>query len=293
MIYIEPFAGTTPVVQVINSARSTVDLNGYLLDDRKILNALRAAHARGVRVRVMIEGKPYGMSAYKVRAEATKIRATGATVKYAPPRFESQGHRWAFDHGKWVCTLHACEIGTANFSYAGFHDNREYLYVTQNAQAVQAANAVFNADWLNRSAPAIAHKILVVSPGSEQQLLQVINQPGPVAIETEEMGYAPAIMSALEAKGAQVRMILPSTLNREDKRNVNTLRRAGVQVRLMSRRPVYMHAKIIVGSHIAFIGSENFTDVSMMKNREMGVLVNGSDLQVLQNQFDKDWSAAG
>ena len=53
-----------------------------------------------------------------------------------------------------------------------------------------------------------------------------------------------------------------------------------------------MHAKMIVGNALAFVGSENFTQTSL-ENREMGVLLNGSDLAKLQAQFNRDWARAG
>jgi len=39
-----------------------------------------------------------------------------------------------------------------------------------------------------------------------------------------------------------------------------------------------MHTKMIVGDAMAFIGSENFAQISLQDNRETGLLLNGSDL---------------
>ncbi len=294
MLYIEPSAGIAPVLQVIRSARHQVNLNGYLVDDGPILRALAAAHARGVDVRVMIEGKPYGMKPWQVQNEARRIAATGAAVKYAPNRFESQGSHWRFDHGKWTCSLHECEIGSPNYTYAGFGHDRDYLVDTQNSEVVRAANAVFNAEWNKQYVPTRAHQVLVLSPGtSARQLLQVIGQPGTIDVESEELGPYRPILDALAAKGKDLRLILPASINREDQRDVNFLRQHGCQVRLLPKKPLYMHAKMIVGSRLAFIGSENFTQTSLEDNREMGILLNGGDIAKLQTQFNRDWKRAG
>lgn len=61
MLYSEPHAGAAPILQVIDLARHAVSVGVYYLSDRPILRALQAAHARGVNVRVIVEGKPYGM----------------------------------------------------------------------------------------------------------------------------------------------------------------------------------------------------------------------------------------
>ena len=293
MLYIEPHAGPAPIIQVIQSARHEIDAGVYYLSDRPILSALKAAEARGVDVRIIIEGKPYGMKPWQVRKEEKAIEATGAALKLAPYRFESHGDHYAFQHSKYLCNGHECEIGTANFDWSAFHRNREYLYVTSNPAVVRAANAVFHADWKNQRAPAFAHKVLVLSPRtSAAQLLQVIEQPGAIDVESEELGpYAP-ILDALAAKGHDLRMILPASINAEDRRDVEFLRSHGCHVRLMPKRPIYMHAKTIVGGQRAFIGSENFTPTSLEKNREMGLLLNGSDIGTLHAQFNRDWARA-
>lgn len=293
MLSIEPQAGPAPIIQVIHSSRRELDVGVYYLSDRKILRALAAAHRRGVDVRVIIEGKPYGMKPWQVRREERIIAATGAQWKVAPPRFTSHGNDYSFYHGKYCANGHEVEIGTANLDWSAFHRNREYVYVTRNTTVVQAVNAVFNADWHNRRAPAFAHRVLVLSPGtSAAQLLQVINQPGPIDVESEELGpYAP-ILDALAAKGRNLRMIRPASINREDRRDVAFLREHGCQVRLLSKKPLYMHAKMIAGKALAFIGSENFTQTSLEDNREMGLLLNGSDIGKLQAQFDRDWNRA-
>ncbi len=298
MLSIEPQAGPAPIIQVIHSSRRELDVGVYYLSDRKILRALAAAHRRGVDVRVIIEGKPYGMKPWQVRREERTIAATGARWKVAPPRFTSHGNDYSFFHCKYCANGHEVEIGTANFDWSAFHRNREYVDVTRNATVVQAVNAVFNADWTaaqggNQRAPAYAHRVLVLSPGtSAAQLLQVIDQPGPIDVESEELGpYAP-ILDALAAKGRNLRMILPASINSEDRRDVAFLREHGCRVRLLSKKPLYMHAKMIAGKVLAFIGSENFTQTSLENNREMGLLLNGSDIGKLQTQFDKDWARA-
>ena len=294
MLYIEPHAGPAPIIHVIDSAHHEISAGVYYLSDRPILNALRAAHARGVDVRIIVEGKPYGMKPWQIAKEERAIQATGASLKLAPYRFESHGDQYAFQHSKYLCNGHECEIGTANFDWSAFHRNREYLYVTRNPQVVKAANAVFNADWNGQRAPAFAHQVLVLSPGtSAAQLLQVINQPGPIDVESEELGpYAP-ILDALAAKGRDLRLILPASINGKDQRDVAFLRSHGCQVRLLPVKPVYMHAKMMVGHALAFIGSENFSSVSILDNREVGLLLNGSDLGKLQAQFDRDWQRTG
>ncbi|MBU2844170.1 phospholipase D-like domain-containing protein [Acidithiobacillus thiooxidans] len=292
-LYIEPHAGPAPIVQLIQSAHHEVSVGVYYLSDRPILRALKAARERGVDVRVIIEGKPYGMKPWQVKKEEREIEATGATLHLAPYRFTSHGDHYAFLHEKFVCSGYECEIGTANFDWSAFHHNREYLYVTKDPAVVKAANTVFNADWNNRRAPAWTHQVLVLSPGtSAAQILQVIDQPGPVEIESEEMGPYLPTLDAIARKGRLARVILPASINAQDKRGVAFLRSHGVQVRLMPVKPIYIHAKAVISRNEAFVGSENFSETSLESNREMGLLLNGRPISKLQAQFNRDWARA-
>ncbi len=290
-LFIEPNAGVSPILQVIQSARHGLNVGVYYMTDRPILRAIRAAKARGVEVRVIVEGKPYGMKSWQVRKEEREIKATGAVLHLAPYRFTSHGNHWAFYHAKYLASGHEAEIGNPNFAWSDFHSARNYLYVTKNPTVVKAVNAVFNADWNNQSAPAWAHKVLVLSPGtSAHQIIQVIDQPGRINIEDEEIGpYAPTL-DAIAAKGSLARVIMPANINVQDRKDAQFLVAHGVQVRLMPVKPVYLHAKLVLGKTTAYIGSENLTQTSLEVNREVGLLLNGSDIPKLQAQFNRDWA---
>lgn len=291
MLYIEPYAGSTPVTSIIDAARHTIVMNVYFLSSNAVLNAIAKANSRGVSVSVIIDGKPYGMSSSSVNTEIRKIRSTGAMLKVAPSRFESYGHHYAFDHAKYVCNGHKCEIGTANFDYSAFHRNREYLYVTKNTAVVAAARTVFNADWNNQRAGNFPRQKLVLSPYSSQTILQVLTQAGPVYIESEELGSDKEILNAIAHKGKNAWLIVPSSLSTKDKQNCNKLAAYGVHIAYMPNS-VYMHAKMITGNLFAFIGSENFSYTSLNKNREMGIILGGNSIQELHAQFHKDWAIA-
>ena len=293
MLYIEPNAGVAPIVQVIDQARHKVDLNVYYLSGRPILDALRAAHARGVVVRVILDGRPWHISPQKVQQEARAVVETGATLHWAPGRFEAGPGRFVYDHAKYVVTGNTAEIGTANFDWSAFHRNREYLDVTRNPNIVRAARDVFMADWTNQRAGNWPHRILVLSPGSTHKIVSVIDQPGTVEIETEEMGDDRAVLAALARKGNQAWVILPASISASDKRNASWLAAHGAHVRLMPVHPIYMHAKLICTPHEAFIGSENFSYSSLGAdgNREVGVILHKvSEVDRLQAQFRRDWS---
>ena len=124
-------------------------------------------------------------------------------------------------------------------------------------------------------------------------MISIIDQPGPVDIESEEMGNDRPILSAIAAKGHAARVILPASISAEDQRNVAHLEQHGVQVRLLPKSPIYMHAKAEIAGDEAFIGSENYSTSSLNENREMGLILRGREVAQLRTQFDQDWRLAG
>ena len=157
---------------------------------------------------------------------------------------------------------------------------------------VASARAVFEADWNGLAAGDGPRHHLVLSPGAQPSLLWLIRQPGPVDIETEELGNARDILEALAQRGASVRLILPDSISAANRRNAQGLAQHGVQIRLMPRRIAYMHAKIILTPQAAFLGSQNFSDTSLDRNREMGLLLAPGNAGALRSQFEKDWQMA-
>jgi phosphatidylserine/phosphatidylglycerophosphate/cardiolipin synthase-like enzyme len=289
MLYVEPQAGSAPVVQIIQSARRSVDLSAYFLGSTAVIRALGDAEKRGVRVKVMLDERPYHMNPGKVAETVEELKTRKIPFKWAPARFESGPGQHVFSHAKYVCNGRECEIGTANFDFSAFHGNREYLYVTRERQVVTAARDVFQADWRRTKAGAFPRQTLVLSPGSLPALLALLKQPGPLEVETEELGDVPGLLEALTAKGSGLWLILPANLSEADKKNAWKLAASGAHVRLLPTNPLYLHAKMIVGIRYGFVGSQNFSKASMESNREMGVVLSGAPLGILSRTFALDW----
>lgn len=293
LLAVEPHAGLRPLLGIVREARRRLDIEVYELTDTALLDAIRQAVRRGVRVRVILDRTPWGTPRWRIVREAERVRATGAALRWSPARFERFPGHVAFDHAKFLCTPHVCELGTANFGWDAFHRNREYLLVTRRPDVVAALCRVFRADWTGERAGTAAHRVLVLSPGTSQSaLLRVLRQPGPLDVESEELGAERAVLRALARRGRAVRLLLPANLSRADRRHARRLAARGVCVRLLPTHPLYLHAKMIVGPSLGFVGSENFTTTSLWRNREVGLLLRGPLLGRLRATFVQDWRRA-
>jgi phosphatidylserine/phosphatidylglycerophosphate/cardiolipin synthase-like enzyme len=288
MLYVEPEDGIRPVLDFIAKCEKSLSINCYLIDDPNVMTEIRKAVERKVRVRIMVDGKPYGGDGSK--GELDTLKGTGASVKIAPQRFEGKE---TFDHAKYMVSERFAEIGTANLTEAAFQKNREYIYETDHKKVVKSLQTIFNADWNSSEAGSLPRTDLVVSPGSEPVLSSFIRDHGKVFIETEEMGDDKAVLEVLKSKGSRLRIIVPETVSGGDLTNLMELEKHGVNVRYMPANKLYMHAKLIIAGNSFFIGSQNFSTSSLNHNREVGIIIKKRKyLKVVRRTFAKDWKAS-
>jgi phosphatidylserine/phosphatidylglycerophosphate/cardiolipin synthase-like enzyme len=59
-LIVEPQAGVTPYLTLVQQAEHSIDVNSYLLTDRDLVSALVRKARSGVDVRVIVAGNPYG-----------------------------------------------------------------------------------------------------------------------------------------------------------------------------------------------------------------------------------------
>ena len=282
-LFIEPRDGSQPIVQIINQAHRSIDLNVYILTDKPVLAAIKKAADRGVDVRIILDRFPRGLGLWQVVDEYKRISRMGIDVHGTPQRF-------AYDRADYVCNVSACAIGTADYTASGFNKNREYIIRFSSPALVKAARDVFTADWQNKPAGMGPRRYLILSPGSAWDMTRLINQPGIVDMEQDDIGKTPLVMRAMERKGHAIRLILPLNAKIHDGYQIKVLQHAGVQVRYMSG--LYMHAKMIAGKDQGYIGSINITQTSIYHNREVGMTFGGKILSQVRQQFDHDWSTA-
>lgn len=288
MIYIEPDDGIRPVLDFIGRSEKSLSINCYLIDDPNVMTEIRKAVERKVKVRIIVDGKPYGGDGSK--GELDGLKATGASVKIAPQRFEGKA---TFDHAKYMVSEKTAEIGTANLTEAAFQKNREYIYETDHRKVVKSLQTIFDADWNSSEAGSLPRTDLVVSPGSEPFIASFIKDHGKVHIETEEMGDDKLVLEVLKSKGSKLKIIVPSSVSGGDLKNLMELEKNGVDVRYMPADRLYMHAKLIMGGNSFFICSENFSTSSLNHNREVGIIIKKRKyLKMVKRIFATDWKSA-
>ena len=284
----EPNQGVAPVLGAIEHAKHTVALVMYEAEDPQVDAALAADEHRGVSVRVLLNHGDYGHGFPENQPAFAYLQAHGVPVRWTPSYF-------ALTHQKTLVVDGTAYILTFNFTPDYYASSRDFGVVDSNRDDVSAILQTFDADWSGRRVVPSDGTDLVWSPGSEQALLNLIaSAHGWMDVYNEEMDEAD-VEQALEAdarRGVDVEVTM--TADPSWDAAFSELAAAGVHVRTYAAdAPLYIHAKMIATSTSAFLGSENFSDASLLDNRELGlILATPSIITSLRHTFDADYAGA-
>lgn len=285
-LIVEPDDGREPILRELESAHTSIDVMIYLLTDDPIVNALADAEVRGVQVRVIIEQYPYGGFGNPEEV-VQRLRRLGVEVKWSSSAF-------TFTHAKTlIVDDSAVAVLNLNLTKSSFQSNREFGVLSTWPVDIASAHAIFEADWAgdNIADPGS----LIVSPiNSRVELLALIAGATVTVDVYAEVVTDQEIVEALEAaeaRGVDVRLVMPEDDSVQGARAISGMVGAGVEVRFA--KDLYIHAKaIVVDGDRAYVGSENFTKTSLDENREIGVIF-GDPAMVsrLESVFLADFSA--
>ncbi len=274
----EPTAGYTPIYNLINSATTSIDMTMYELTDTTAEQDLAAAAARGVTVRVILDQnleKSNNTTAFNY------LNANGVPTHWAATTY-------AATHQKTITIDGVTSaIMTGNLTSQYYSTSRDFAVIENNSLDVKAIEKVFNADYAGTAITPTDGDHLVWSPTDAQsQILGIINgATKTLSVENEEMGL-PAVTTALEnaaGRGVNVEVTMTNDSN-EYGSEFDALTAAGVHVHTYAyTASLYIHAKIIVAdagttSAMVDVGSQNFSNASLNKNRELGFVTNNTSI---------------
>jgi phosphatidylserine/phosphatidylglycerophosphate/cardiolipin synthase-like enzyme len=282
-----PEDGPDAILDEINQANTSIDLYVYLLPSEQALTALSGAHERGVTVRVILERDPFGGGGSNQDAY-DRLTAAGIDVHWSSDHF-------AFSHIKtFVVDQQVAVIMTLNLSWSALTRNREFAVVTTVPADVAEVARLFEADWSGSHYQPQGD--LVTSADNSRLVLGDLIDSAQVTIEV----YAEVIRDGdmrellIEAarRGIRVRILVPSNPTDDALSIYRELEQSGVEVRLLA--DAYSHAKaIVVDGARAFVGSQNLTQGSLDRNRELGIiLTDRPNLDRLHGVFESDWATS-
>lgn len=326
---VQPNDGIQPVIEFIESARSSVDISIYRIDSdfTPLIDALKRTVDRGVPVRISISRQlvgqpnpPQGNSQQIVVQQ--QLQALGIQVELSRPEFH-YGHEKSIivDAGSpqaramiadW--NLQASYFGPNQYGPVGA---RGMALLNTDPQDVATIAAYFDANWPPYAPyPVSTRASLVWSPSgveyspvgnSVEVLTDFINgakQRLDIYAEyIQDNSFLIDMVIARANAGVSVRIVANSSGQSSDM--VAKLRGSGIQIRFdpiydgNTSDPMFVHSKTMfadIGTpdQVAFIGSQNtFINESPEAILELGVLAR--DPQTIEQAFayfEQDWSTA-
>lgn len=113
------------IVRMIDEAKSRVQIETYILTEKRIIGALKDAQKRGVKVQVLLEKNVYGGTSINTKTYNT-LKNAGVSVAYASNKL------YVYTHTKSLIIDDTYIITTGNLSYASFSTNREFYVIGKN-----------------------------------------------------------------------------------------------------------------------------------------------------------------
>lgn len=291
-ILVEPAAGMAPIYALLESARHALDLTMYELEDMRAEQLLAMDAARGVDVRVILNGT--GTGSWNQPA-FTYLQGHGVHVRWA-------GSLYALTHQKTlVVDGSVAAIMTLNLTSRYYATTRDVAVIDHRTADIGAIRTTFDADYNHRRVGPPSGAGLVWSPTTAlPALLALINGTRrELDVENEEMGDATITHALIDAarRGVDVEICMTASSNWSSA--FGELTAAGVHVRAYEPdAPLYIHAKVIVSDpgardQQAFVGSQNFSTVSLEYNRELGIVLGfGTAIDTLLVMFRGDDTGA-
>jgi phosphatidylserine/phosphatidylglycerophosphate/cardiolipin synthase-like enzyme len=287
-LFSEPESGVIPVLKTIESAQKSIDLVMYDFKDMSVAKALIAKHADGVAVRVLLDHGYYGKPDKKNDDMFAYFQKNNVPVQWTPATF-------ALTHQKTIVVDNTkALIMTFNLTPQYYATGRDFGIFDTDAKDVEAIENTFSADWNKEQIGSQYGEDLVWSPNAENDLITLIESAKSNLIVYNEEMADEKIIGALEdaaARGVSVQIVMTNAGNWRTA--FVALRNAGVSIHTFSgSKSLYIHAKMILADEsYGFVGSQNFSANSLLKNRELGLFITDPTiLSSLGKTFAQDYA---
>lgn len=268
----EPDQGLTAIYDLIGSAKKSIDMTMYELTDITVTSMLGKAAAAGIEVRVILDQndeKKTNTPAYN-HLEENKV-----AVHWANPAF-------AVTHQKTITVDSATSaILTLNLDAEDYPTSRDFAVITNNAVDVAAIETTFNADFKDAAITPPTGQNLVWSPTNARSSLAALIGGAKKSLlvaqeEFSDTGMVSACETALE-RGVALTLV-QENMDQKYSPELTKLKDAGAQIATYdSWTGYYIHAKIVLADYGTpqakmYLGSQNFSEYSLDKNRELGLI---------------------
>ena len=282
-----------PIVDAIHGATKALNIRMFLFTDTTLINAVIAAHKRGVEVRVMLN--PARRSGESENEEARKLLTdAGIAVHDSNPAF-------ALTHQKsMVIDNKVGFVESLNWEPKDLTKTRDYAIVTTHGHEVAEMVACFDADWEHKEFKPRPDSPLIWCPNNGRQRMAAFIDATQHTLWLQNERYQDQViierLVRAARRGVKVHILAkPPHSLKPDKLiegvgGLRILQDVGVKVHTLKH--LKLHAKMLLAdSQRAIIGSINIAPGSFDSRRELAIETDDPEtVKRLGKIVEHDWS---
>ena len=273
------------IVQKINTAKEKIYLEVYIFTEKRIREAIIKAHNRWLEVKVLLEHNPY-------KAPGLNNKTYGILQEAGIEVVWSNTKHYALNHSKTIVIDDENIISTWNFSYSNFTKNRDFFIFIKDPDITPLLTQIFLNDYYHKKS-ILYHENLVLSPHYSRAKFETLFNSAQKNIKL----YFPYIQdqdlkNLLLEKAKSwilVELITDKKFEKTNSEAINELKDSWIQIKILDKYS--MHSKaILIDEKYLFLWSINFSEYSLDKNKEVGVIMRKeSVVKKFIEIFEKDW----
>jgi HKD family nuclease len=306
-----------PLYTFINSAKKTIDMTMYELQDTTFTADLIAQCNAGVKVRVLLSASESSNNATAYNALNTS-GSSNCSAENSNTAFTNT-HQKTITIDSGTSTAQTA-ILSLNLQSQYYSTTRDFAMIENDPVDIAAIEATFAQDWAagtpyngSQGPSDFSYQPgpgddLIWSPTTAQadMLALITNAKSTILLENEEMS-ASNIVSALETacqNGVTVHIAMVNSSTSPPystyATNFKALEAAGCGVRTYpdTQTGIYIHAKALIADYglstqKVYMGSINYSTASMTQNRELGMYISDApSITTLYSVMSTDYAGA-
>jgi len=275
-LIIQPGAGSTDVVDAINSAAKTIEIVIFRFDRREIEAALKAAAARGVFVHALVTYRNRG-GEKSLRKLEMRLLEAGVTVARTSDDLLRYHDKFMIKDRQEFFLL------SFNFTAIDIDHSRSFALVSDDPRIVREAGHLFEADCTRQPFTPQTDSLVVSPVNARRRLADFIE-----GAREELLIYDPKVSDP-----QMIRLLKQQSAKGVKLRVIGRMGKAGSGL-AVQKLPMRLHCRAMVRDGVdVFIGSQSLREEELDKRREVGLIVSDAAIaESLRATFDTDWNSA-
>jgi cardiolipin synthase A/B len=290
-----PDDSAQPLLDAIHQASKSLRIKMFIFSDPVLIQAVIAAHHRGVKVRIMLN--PSRRSGEKENDTTHQILTdVGIAVLDSNPAFDVTHEK------SMVIDDESAYIQSLNWQTKNFTRTRDYAVMTRHKHEVEEVIECFDADWTRQEFnPGDQSHLIWCTGNGRQRIAQFIDEAKHTLWVQNERYQDPVIIERLvraSRRGVKVKVMMrpPHSLKKEKLiegvGGVRILDDVGVKVHKL--KGLKLHAKLLFADNArAIIGSINLAPGSFDSRRELAIEVHDESIASrIHEVVNRDWESS-